>query len=236
MNLKEIRELFVKHSGRYDLVKDTTNWEDNGADFFINEGQRLLDRKADISKSDAIIEKTLKAGQRLLKLDNCRVIEEVFLTKDNDEVVFLKKVNYLDFKEEYEGKDEPGEPEEYSDTDLRFGRANKGSAKYKGILIGPKPSKDYSISVRGKFYSLSLKEKDDYSFWTMEHPMTLVHASMYAIESFYRNTQGMSDQMVAITDAINDLNFDEVESEIQQYNKMRDSFNESGEKLRFKRG
>ena len=44
MNLKEIREQFVKRSGRYDLVSSTTNWTDNGADFFIRNGQKLLDR------------------------------------------------------------------------------------------------------------------------------------------------------------------------------------------------
>lgn len=45
MNLLEIRKDFVMRSGRYDLA--TPEWEDNGADFFIRAGQRMLDKKGD---------------------------------------------------------------------------------------------------------------------------------------------------------------------------------------------
>ena len=42
MNLKQIRSKFVQLSGRLDLT--TSYGKDNGADFFINAGIRLLNR------------------------------------------------------------------------------------------------------------------------------------------------------------------------------------------------
>lgn len=43
MNLLQVRTKFVDTSGRFDLVVDTTNYADNGANFFIQAGQRYLD-------------------------------------------------------------------------------------------------------------------------------------------------------------------------------------------------
>ena len=48
MNLGEIRAAFVKRSGRFDLVvagaTPSEEGADSGADFYINSGQRFLDR------------------------------------------------------------------------------------------------------------------------------------------------------------------------------------------------
>lgn len=236
MNLKEIRKLFVEHSGRYDLVKDVTDYEDNGADFFINQGQKVLDRKSESEKMHAIKEYSVKAGESLLKIDDCRVIDEVYLVDSDEEFKYLEEIDYADFKEQYGGTEEADIPLYYTDVDLRSARPNKGDIVYSGILIAPKPKTSYMIYVRGKFYSASLKEDDDYSFWSMEHPMTLVQAALYSLERFYRNTSGMRDHMEAIMTDINDINFDRYESEASQFRVMRDSFNESDYKLKHKRG
>ena len=51
MNYKDVRDKFVEISGRYDLITATN--EDNGADFFLNAGQKYLDRFLDAGKAIA---------------------------------------------------------------------------------------------------------------------------------------------------------------------------------------
>ena len=52
MNLLQIRQKFRTLSGRHDLVE--SDGSDNGADFYINAGQRHLDRLDETQKSPAI--------------------------------------------------------------------------------------------------------------------------------------------------------------------------------------
>ena len=51
--LKDIRTLFVKRTGRYDLVVNTTDWADNGADAYILAGSKMLDRREEHEFSKA---------------------------------------------------------------------------------------------------------------------------------------------------------------------------------------
>ena len=49
MNLLQIRTKFRDISGRFDLVN--SDYSDNGADFYINEGRKFLDRLGEVQKS-----------------------------------------------------------------------------------------------------------------------------------------------------------------------------------------
>ena len=48
------RQKFVELSGHYDLVTDTTSWDDNGADFYIDAAEEYLDfRSNDWRRADS---------------------------------------------------------------------------------------------------------------------------------------------------------------------------------------
>ena len=83
MTLLATRQHLVELSGRYDLVIDNLNWANNGADFFIQSGQRWLDRTATISKSTAKYYKTLAIGAWYDLIPNCRSIKEVWVSNSD---------------------------------------------------------------------------------------------------------------------------------------------------------
>lgn len=236
MTLQDIRVLFVQHSGRYDLVKDTTEYDDNGADFFIREGQRFLDQELDTPKSKGIRNYTLDKEENLIKVPECRVIQDVHLIKDDGDTHYLTKIPYSDYKIKYGGQEDPALPLSYAEATLVSNRPNQGAIRYNGIYVAPKPNNTYEFFVEGKFYSYPLKDNDDYSFWSVDHPMTLLQAALYSLERLYRNTQGMQDHLIAITRDITKIDHDKVEQDIQGVTKMSDSFNESDYKLKHKRG
>ena len=72
MTLLSVRQRFVDLSGRYDLVIDSINWANNGADFFIQAGQRWLDRSGIIPKSDSKYYKALAEGAWYDLIPDCR--------------------------------------------------------------------------------------------------------------------------------------------------------------------
>jgi hypothetical protein len=80
MTLLATRQSFVELSGRYDLVVDEINWADNGANFFIQAGQRWLDRNSTIYQSRAKYYKTLALGAWYDIIPDCRAIQGVWVS------------------------------------------------------------------------------------------------------------------------------------------------------------
>ena len=79
MNYSDIRKKFVELSGRYDLVDSV--WNDNGADFFLNAGQMLLDDMITAPKSTARYLEKVTAGSYLVKTAGIKSVHEVWVTK-----------------------------------------------------------------------------------------------------------------------------------------------------------
>lgn len=81
MNLLEIRQQFVKVSGRYDLVVDAyaSDWTDQGANFYIQSGQLALDQRVEMKMSEATYYKKLIAGQVGCTFPDCRAVREVWV-------------------------------------------------------------------------------------------------------------------------------------------------------------
>lgn len=228
MNLKEIRTEFVKKSGRFDLVEDTTNYTDDGADFFIQAGQRFLDQQLDSPKSKAVHPVSLIAGDTEIKADRCRSVNQIWLVREGKKL-FLDRIPFVDFQEYYGDftNVEDGVPTFYTIQDLRdTTNPVLEDLSNVGILIGPKSDAVYNGFVRGKFYSYSLDEDTDFNFWSVEYPQTLIQGALYTLERFYRNTQGMNDHLLAIQRDLQGIDFDVVEMNAQQQTAMSDSFNE----------
>ena len=83
MTLLVTRQHLVELSGRYDLVIDSINWANAGADFFIQAGQRWLDRSGIIPKSTSKYYKVLAEGAWYDLIASCRNIKEVWVSNND---------------------------------------------------------------------------------------------------------------------------------------------------------
>ena len=80
MTLVAARQRFVERSGRYDLVTDTINWGDAGADSFIRAGQRWLERSFTLFQSEARSFFPLAQGAWFQFIPDCRAVQEVWVS------------------------------------------------------------------------------------------------------------------------------------------------------------
>lgn len=77
-----IRTKFIDQSGRFDLATDPANgdYSDNGADFFIRAGQRILDLMQDHPRTTATFQKDLAIGDHKVVFQYNRSVEKVWVT------------------------------------------------------------------------------------------------------------------------------------------------------------
>lgn len=229
MNLLQIRKQFIKQSGRYDLVKDQENYEDDGADFFIRAGQKFLDTLLDKPKSSAVHEETLSAGDFVIKFSNARAVKNVYFSNDEGVEYLIKKpLKWLrqEFGEDSQLADvDKGTPGYYALSRIRNANSNdeEDSIK-KGVIIMPPTDEEITLHVEGLFFSPELEEGSDVNWWTETYPHTMVQAGLYMLERFYRNSQGMQDHLQAILKDLEGIDFDVVEEEIAGTDVMDDSF------------
>jgi len=227
MDLGEIRTLLLNRSGRYDLVN--MDGTDNGAIAYINAAQRLLDRKTGYIDDVARYFTTISAGTFFVSFDNARTIDTVWAATADDSWE-LNQETISDLKENYTGPFgdvDQGAPLYFAFTRLRsmpdstaldtlpgYGSeiAVDGSQRSTtGIIIMPPVDEDMQIEVWGKFYSPTLSAITDTSYWTENHPETLLKATMYQMEVDNRNTEGMKDWLAAIEIDTMGIEFDFVE-------------------------
>ncbi|HUV85194.1 MAG TPA: hypothetical protein VMV86_05745 [Methanosarcinales archaeon] len=133
MNLLQIRTLWIERSGRTDLVVDTTDYVDNGANFFIQAGQRLLDSIQPHRKSYGKYIKDINIGQSSLFINNVRAIEAVELIKTGESRTRLERKSYSWIRDEY-GED--------------FGETAKGTLTFTGL-----PVADEVLVIGGETYT-----------------------------------------------------------------------------------
>lgn len=89
MSLSDIRERFITASGRRDLI--TGSGADNGANFYIGAGVRLLDLYGTHSKRRAWYRKDIAAGDIKLAFRHCLAIEQVWLSNADGRNMLTKK-------------------------------------------------------------------------------------------------------------------------------------------------
>jgi hypothetical protein len=208
MNLEEIRQWFVKDSGRYDLVVDTTDWADNGADKYIAAGQRWLDRQVTMLGQYGKFFRELSSGSYLLSVSGLRSVRQVHVRESSGNVYALTRSTYEDLREIY-GEDiseiTSSDPYFYAIVSLRQhdeadsdppdteGLTDAAWMSNEGLLILPPPSEAVTVIVEGKFSSTTLVDDEDENFWSVNEPSVLVKAGLRELEAFYRNTAGVND-------------------------------------------
>lgn len=231
MTLLEIRRKFVELSGKYNLVTDTTSWADNGADFFINAGQRWLDRKMDDKHSVQRFFKKVEAGAIGVSFEWCRTILQVWVQDATEgERWLLEKKSPTWVREEY--KDilddlDQGSPLYYYPAYLNiyphnpvlsnwqfylgfadFAPMSPDDTVYDGIIFMPPADQEYSIEVWGHFYTPQLTSNTQSSYWTVRFPEILLMSALRMSEVFRRNTEGVKDWEYAIKEQLMDMDKD----------------------------
>jgi len=241
MNLLQIRKQFVRRNGRYDLVVDNVGWADNGANFYINAGQRYLDRLETVKKSRARRYVELAEDGYYVVFPYCRAVQEVWALTDDTQTK-LEKVDYDKLREYYstiQTSLDSGTPAYYFPAEIRIieeiDRLDVGelaalpdwapvvtnpSYDYNAVMIYPPVDEAYTIEIVGLFYSPELSSDSETSYWATVHPEILLMAANRQLEIDYRNTQGVKDWEMAIQSEVIGLGKDLVEEHIAEVNQM----------------
>lgn len=236
MNLAELRAVFVEKSGRYDLITDTG--ADAGANFFIQSGQRFLDRRADIKAAqDMVSVLDVYAGIGYVEVPNCWLIKTVRILQDSGQCWY--PLNRLEYRGSLRYMMTPnGDPRYYVVSTKRhapsFDKLEADSIHVPAdaftfgdwglttltIELLPHPSTPSSIEVLGRYYSAPLESDQSTSYWSIAHPDVLVKAAMYQLEVFYRNTEGANDWLSSIQLDLTDIEQQEIFQDIEGRDEM----------------
>jgi hypothetical protein len=241
MNLVQVREWFIKESGRYDLVVDALAWADAGADRYLNAAQRMLDRMQTTPRTLGRNFQVVTSGKMGVRFTDCRAVKEVWMAADGDGRWKLEKKSQTWLRDYYSDMQtiESGQPIYYAPAVLRMAPeleqdilidvnlllvyldiASPLAAEYNGVIFLPPADKEYMIEVWGYFYTPELSDDTDTSYWTLVHPELLVMAGQLMLEKFMRNTEGVKDWLGVIKAELQGIDFDMVEEDIADVNQM----------------
>lgn len=238
MNLLQLRAKLRELSGRFDLVND--DFSDNGADFYIYEGQKHLDRMNETQKSWASCFRFIDIGKFAVQFPYCRAVKEVWAASTSARWQ-LEKKNLQDLITGYltglpSGRN-TGTPLYYSPGITRYIPENAsvedfesfvgwvdipaGNAhEYNTVIVNVPAEEKLSIEVKGLFYTAQMVNDEDENHWSVAHPMLLIMATQRMMEVTNRNTQGVNDWDNSIREYNNGLGMDLVEELISETNQM----------------
>lgn len=242
MNLLDIRKQFVKISGRYDMVVDAVDFADNGANFYINEGQKSLERRIDFSPANAKFYRDLTVGEYLIQLAGCRVVKEVWVL-DTDSRTQLEELSEGDLKEFSEtlplSSATRSKPTHYYNVGLRRSPDDEDGAgdssiiqsfidtlspsnpAYTGVVIWPPADSTYGIEVSGLFYNTVLTDNTDENYWSVRYPMLLIMSALYHLEIMYKGSKSSSAWHALIEAELLNIEFDSVDQESYNVHQTR---------------
>jgi len=240
MNLIQLRTKLIELSGRFDLVVDLTDYADNGADFFIYEGQKHLDRLNETQKSWATSYRFIDVGRFSASFPYCRSIKEVWAASTTQRWQ-LEKKNLQDLITGYmlnlPSERTNGTPLYYSPAITRYIPENAtadtfesfigwvdvpaGNAhEYNTILINVPTDEKIVVEIKGLFYNRQLVADEDENYWSVSNPLLLIMAAQRMMEVVNRNTQGVNDWDNSIQTYNNQLGMDLVEELISEVDEM----------------
>lgn len=240
MNLLQLRTKLINLSGRFDLVIDTTDYADNGADFFIYEGQKHLDRLNETQKSWASCFRVVEVGFCAVQFPYCRAVKEVWAMSTTERWQ-LEKKNLQDLITGYladiPSARNTGTPLYYSpgltryipegetadsfESFIGWVEVPAGDAhEYNTVLLNVPTDEQIALDIKGLFYSMELVNDTDENHWSTAHPGLLIMSALRMMEVFNRNTQGVNDWDNAISKYNTQLGMDLVEELIAEVSQM----------------
>lgn len=232
MNLYEVRRHFCSVSGRYDLVEDDAT---ELADFFINEGSKLLDRLSEMQKTWASHFRYMVAGDWNVQFPYCRAVKEVWAATRTARWQLEKKdLQWLlaNMMTELVTNLDTGDPIYYSpfltrivgelpvNSDLFVDSIVTEGHRYNAVLVLPPPDERVLIEVKGFYYTDELTENESTNYWTTAHPSLLIKAALRELEVFNQNTTKVQLWDKAIATDVNSINKDLVEEIIAETDQM----------------
>ena len=249
MNLLEIRTQFVKISGRYDLV-DPSDFADNGADFYIQQGQRSLERRLNINPSVAKFYDDIAAGTYKVSVANCRAIQEVWIM-NSDSRTELEKIDGYKLRGIHQkfvsnmystplSTMSQGRPTYYYLTNLRrtpeteAGTLDSATLSsyldttypfdptQSGIIIFPRCDVAYGIEIKGLFYSPVLTLDTSSNLWSTNYPTLLIWAALRELEIMFRGSKTVSSREGLIEGELLGIEKDAIEQEIATINTLEE--------------
>lgn len=238
MNLLEIRTQYVKLTGRYDLITDATSWADNGADFFIQSGQNLIERLVgDLPESEGRLWETIASGVYYVGFQKrCRMIFDVW-ANNGDNRIQLERKSWKDLKDSYTSNianTDTGCPVYYCPAKLReidaidqnatgefFNYTLANSKDFRGIVIMPPVDGNYDIEIYGKFLQTALTADDDENFWTLVYPEILIRAAVYQTELTYRGRGAVSKLYESLLLELVEIDKDSIEESSHEFNTIK---------------
>lgn len=213
MDLEGIRTLFIKRSGREDLVAAGPDYStDNGADDFINEGIRELDNTIPFPINRKTLTSDLSAGAYSATFPLLRAPLEVYAT-DGESRWKLEQLTQKELRGMYEkpfASVDSGSPLYWAAS---YTPNDDTPVTSFSISVMPPLDGDYTLEVYGDFYSELLVDNTDVNWWTTNHSGLVVWAALYVLEVSMRNTEGSKDWLMAINRRIQAIDFDRAEME-----------------------
>ena len=237
MNLLQVRQMFVKLSGRYDLIVDTTDWVDAGANFFLQAGQNMIDKMVgDLPESEGRIWNTVTSGSYYVGFQQrCRAIFSVWVN-DSENRRELKKISWEEMKDLYASNISSvstGTPTYFCPAKLRevdaTGKNITGvfsnyslpvSTDFRGIIIMPPTDTSYDIEILGKFMQPILDTDLQENFWTIIYPEILIRAAMYQNELLYRGKESTGKLFNSLMFDISEIEKDGIEETMHGVNQI----------------
>jgi hypothetical protein len=248
MSLLDIRKEVVKVSGRYDLIVDTMDYVDNGINSFIIQGQRMLDRKVDFGFGQGKYFVDIEEGDYLIKLTNCRAINEVWIANSDGRSQVIKMP-----EKELRGTSGPFEtswltapfssmekstPNYYYPTTLRRipenGSVTLDSATltsyldtlapfdgtFNGLILLPPADGDYVLEISGLFYTNLLVEDADENYWSINYPNLLIMAAVQQLSKMYGGVKSVANWDNHIDSELIDVEKDFISQSITDIDQM----------------
>lgn len=242
MTLLTIRTAIRDKGGRFDLVN--SDYSDNGADYFINAGQKYLDGKFERGHVEARHFIRIASGAHAVMFADARSVREVYAAKAlEDEARYkLERVDLDYIRTNYykiPAGTSSGYPLYWTPGIIRMSPAQykvaiqnagaiigfadvaiKDGYSRHGIIFAPPADDSYMLELIGMFASPTLVADADESFWTTRYPSLLFMAAMREIEIYHRNTQGVNDWSAAIAEMIRDIDSDVVDHNTHHIEEM----------------
>lgn len=237
-NLQDIRRDVVTTTGRQDLIRplyDEAYYPDAdllNVDFFIHAAQKFLDDKVDFPGASAEVSVEVSADDYFITVPLCRIINDIIIEDSSGEAYTLQKKIENDLILVYGAPPfsvtSPGRPLHYSPASKRNHTAGNTAAAIlklsRQLYIAPTPDEAYTLRVLGKFYSAPLTADEEVNWWTQVYPHTLVQASVYMIERFYRNSEGARDALQGVEQDLYGIDSNVAEDDAAQHTSMNNSW------------
>ncbi|KKL84157.1 hypothetical protein LCGC14_1967520 [marine sediment metagenome] len=249
LTLIQLRQQIVEQNGRYDLTDGS--WADNGIDYYINAGLRYLDNHQLSPKSHAWYKQDFVIDDFRMKVQNLLSIKEVWMvTTASDRWQLTKRALGYMMETYYKysiAVSDSGIPIDFCmavprlapeqkdlttlnyDAEFTYGWENilfadedSGHFGYRLISWMPKADTAGTIEILGVFQSDPLTANGQYNFWTKNYEEVVIEATNLMLEHTYRNTQGVNDRMLAITDLLTGVDHNLVEEDISSQVQMEE--------------